>query len=52
MPLNCGAEEGSWESLGQQGDQASQSQGKSTQILIGSIDAEAKIPGILVIWCE
>ena len=52
MPLNCGAGEGSWKSLGQQGGQASQSQGKSTRILFGSTDAEAKIPGILVIWCE
>ena len=30
MLLNCGAREDSWESLGQQGDQVSQSQRKST----------------------
>ena len=30
MPSNCGAREDSWESLGQQGDQTNQSQGKST----------------------
>ena len=30
MPSNCGAREDSWESPGQQGDQSSQSEGKST----------------------
>ena len=29
MPLNCGAGENSWKSLGQQGDQTSQSSGRS-----------------------
>ena len=50
--LSNSAGEDSWESLGQQGDQASQCQGNQPWILIGSTDDEAKAPHIFVIWCE
>ena len=51
MLLNCGAGEDSWESLGQQGDQTSQSKGNQSWIFIGRTDAEAEAP-ILATWCE
>ena len=49
MLSDCGAREDSWESLGQQGDQTSQSdsqfpKGNQPWISIGSIDAEAEAP--------
>ena len=47
MLLNYGVGEDSWESLGQQGDQTSQSWRKSTLIFIGGTDAEAEAP---VLW--
>ena len=50
MLLNCGAGEDSWESLEQQGDQASQSQGKST-LNIHWKDWSWSF-SILVIWYE
>ena len=43
MPLNCGAGEDSWESLGQQGDQASQSYGDQPWIFTGRTDVEAPL---------
>ena len=43
MLLNCGVGEDSWESLGLQGDQASQSWNQSW-IFIGRTDAEAETP--------
>ena len=50
MPSNCGAGEDSWESLGQQGDQTSQSKGRSTLNIHwkGSCWSSS----ILVIWCK
>ena len=47
MPLNCGVGEDSWVSLGQQGDQASQSYSKLTLNLIEGTDAEVEAP---VLW--
>ena len=47
MPSDCGAGEDSLKSFGQQGDQASQSSGKSPWILIGRTDAEAEAP---ILW--
>ena len=49
MLSDCGAREDSWESLGQQGDQMSQSdsqfpKGNQPWISIGSMDAEAEAP--------
>ena len=46
MLLNCGIEEDSWESLGLQGDQTSQSWRKSTLNIqcIGRTDVEAEAP--------
>ena len=44
MLVNCGAGEDSWESLGQQWDQTSQSLKKSTLNIIGRIDAEGEAP--------
>ena len=41
MLSNCGAGEDSWESLGQQGDQTSQSKEHQSWISIESTDAEA-----------
>ena len=46
MPLNCGAREDSWESLGLQGDQTSQCKGNQSWRLIRKTDAEAE-PSIL-----
>ena len=42
MLLNCGVGEDSWESLGQQGDQSSQSWGNQSWIFIERTDAEAE----------
>ena len=42
MLLNCG--EDSWEFLGQQGDQTSQSKGNQPRIFTGRTDTEAKAP--------
>ena len=47
MPSNCGAGEDSWECLGQQGDQTSQSKRKSTLHIHGRTDAEAEAP---ILW--
>ena len=44
MLLNCGVGEDSWESLGLQGDQISQSKGNQSWIFIGRTDAEAEAP--------
>ena len=44
MLLNCGVGEDSWESLGQQGDQTSQSWRKSVLNIHWSTDAEAETP--------
>ena len=44
--LNCGAGEDSWESLGLQGDQTSQSRGNQP-IFIGRTDAKAEAP---ILW--
>ena len=44
MLLNCGAEEDSWECLGQQGDQTNQSKGNQPWIFIGRTNAEAEAP--------
>ena len=44
MISNCGAGEDSWESLGQQGGQTSQSLGNRPRIFIGRADAEAEAP--------
>ena len=46
MPLNCGAGEDSWESLGPQGDQTSKENPKENQawIFIGRTDAKAEAP--------
>ena len=47
MLSHCGAGEDSWESLGQQGDQTSQSKGNQPWILIGRTHAEV---GALILW--
>ena len=47
MLLNCGVGEDSWESVGLQGDQASQSWRKSSWIFIGRTDAEIETP---ILW--
>ena len=47
MLSNCGAGEDSWESLGQQGEQTSQSQKKSTWIFIERANAEAEVS---ILW--
>ena len=44
MLLNCGAGEDSWESLGQQIDQSSQSKENQPLIFIERTDAEAEAP--------
>ena len=44
MLLNYGTEADTWESLRLQGGQISQSERKSTWILIGKTDAEAEAP--------
>ena len=47
MLLNCGVGEDSWESLGLQGDQTSQSKGNQPWILIERTTAEAEAP---ILW--
>ena len=47
MLLNCGFGEYSWESLGQQGDQTSQSERSQFWIFIGKTDATAEA---LILW--
>ena len=47
MPLNCGAGEDSWESLGLQGDQTVNLKGNQPWIFIGRSDAETETP---VFW--
>ena len=47
MLSNCGAGEDSWESLGQQGDQTSQSWGQLSWIFIVRTDVEDETP---IIW--
>ena len=47
MLLNCGIREDSWESLGLQRDQTSQSKGNQSWIITGKTDAEAEDP---VLW--
>ena len=47
MLLNFGGGEDSWESLGLQGDQTSQSKGNQSWIIIGKTDAEAEDP---ILW--
>ena len=47
MLSNCGVEEDSWESLGQQGDQTSHSKGNQPWIFIGRTDGEAEAP---ILW--
>ena len=47
MLLNGGAGEDSWESLGLQGDQTSQSKENQSWIFIGRPDAEAETP---ILW--
>ena len=44
MLSNFGAGEDSWESLGQQGDQTSQSKENQPSIFFGRTDAEAEVP--------
>ena len=43
MLLNCGVED-SWESLGLQGAQTSQSEGNQSWIFVGRTNAEAETP--------
>ena len=47
MLLNCGVGEDSWESLGLQRAQTSQSQGNQSLIFIGRTDAKAETP---ILW--
>ena len=47
MLLNCGAGEGSWESLGLQRDWTSHPKGNQSWIFIGRTDAEAETP---ILW--
>ena len=47
MLWNCGAGEESWESVGLQRDQTSQSKGNQPWILIGRTDADAEAP---ILW--
>ena len=47
MLLNCGAGEDSWESLGLQRDQTSQSKGNQPWAFKGRTDAEAEAP---ILW--
>ena len=44
--LNCDVGEKSWESIGLQGDQTSQSVGNHSWIFIGRTDAEAEGPDV------
>ena len=52
MPSNCSAGEDSWESVGQQGNQTSQSQGKPTFTNHWKGWWWSWSSSILVIWCE
>ena len=52
MPLNCVARKDSWKSLGQKGDQTSQSQGKSVLNTLWNDWCWSWNSSILVIWCE
>ena len=52
MLLNCGAEENSWESLGLQGDQISQSKMKSTLNIHWKSWCWSWSSNILYIWCK
>ena len=52
MPSNCGAREDSWECLGQQGDQTSQSKRKSTQHIHGKDWCWSGSSNTLATWCE
>ena len=52
MRSNCGAEEGSWESLRQQGGQTSQSEGKATLNTHWKDWCWSWSSSILVTWCE
>ena len=47
MLLNCGVGEGSWESLGLQGDQPVHPKGDQSWVFIGGTDVEAKTP---ILW--
>ena len=47
MLLNCGVGDDSWESLGQQGDQAVHPTGNQSWIFIGRTDDEAETP---ILW--
>ena len=47
MPSNCGVGEDSWESLGESGDQTSQSKRNQPWILTGRNDAEVEAPVFL-----
>ena len=47
MLLNCGVREDSWESLGLQGDQTSQSGSNQHWLFIGRTDVEAETP---ILW--
>ena len=47
MLLNCGVGEGSWESLGLQGDPTSPSKGDQSWVFIGRTDVEAET---LIFW--
>ena len=52
MPSNCGPEEDSWKSLGQQGDQTSQSYGRSILNIHWKDGCWIWCSSILVTWCE
>ena len=52
MLLNCGVREDSWESLGQQGNQACQSQRKSTLNIHWKDWCWSWSSNTLAIWCE
>ena len=52
MPSNCGAEEDSWKSLGQQGNQTSQSEGWSTLNIQWKGSCWSWSSSILVICCK
>ena len=52
MPLKCGAREESWKSFGQQGDQTSQSLGRSTLNIHWKDWCLSWSYRILVFWCE
>ena len=52
MPSNCGAGEGSWESLGLQGDQTGQSWRKSNLNIHWKDWCCSRSPNPLATWCE